>query len=159
VCFRSTDPVKQNCRSMKNFISNPNINKSEIDLRKEVMKSHKLDYFFLTTAYSGSNMTTNITFASMSTCNVSGTDGAVIESFPFLWCTNKVPCVLIAVLKPLARFFMQYNVFGSKHRSNVQGNEENCWSRKQTRKRRRISGFCRSIFFLAYKMLGSAVKF
>jgi hypothetical protein len=26
-------------------------------------------------------------------------------------------------------------------------NEENCWSRKQTRKRRRISGFCRSIFF------------
>ena len=31
---------------------------------------------------------------------------------------------------------------GSKHRSNVQGNEENCGSQKQTRKRRRISGFC-----------------
>jgi hypothetical protein len=28
-------------------------------------------------------------------------------------------------------------------------NEENCWSRKQTRKRREISGFWRSIFFLA----------
>ena len=44
-------------------------------------------------------------------------------------------------------FDMQYNVFGSKHWSNVQGNEENCWSRKQTRKQRRISRFCRSIFF------------
>jgi hypothetical protein len=32
-------------------------------------------------------------------------DGAVKEGFPFLWCTNKVPCVLIAVLKPLAQFF------------------------------------------------------
>ena len=70
---------------------------------------------------------------------------------------------------------MQYNVFGSKHRSNVQENEENS-NRKQvfnksvsikglsesvniatvkrlllksekTRKRRRISGFFRSIFF------------
>ena len=48
---------------------------------------------------------------------------------------------------------MQYNVFGSKHRSNVQGNEENCWSQKQTRKRRRISGFCRSIFFFGIKNL------
>ena len=74
-------------------------------------------------------------------------------------------------------FDMQYNVFGSKHRSNVQGNEENsnrkpvfdksvsikrlsesvksqqssiyCWNQKQTRKRGRISRFCRSIFFLA----------
>jgi hypothetical protein len=46
---------------------------------------------------------------------------------------------------------MQYNVFGSKHRSNVQGNEENCWSQKQTRKQRRISGFCQSIFFFGIK--------
>jgi hypothetical protein len=41
----------------------------------------------------------------VSTCNVNGTDSAVKERFPFLWCTNKVPCVLIAVLKPLAQFF------------------------------------------------------
>ena len=42
----------------------------------------------------------------------------------------------------------------------VQGNEENCWSRKQTRKQRRISGFCRyTFFFLVWTMLGSAVKF
>ena len=46
---------------------------------------------------------------------------------------------------------MQYNVFGSKHWSNVQGNKENCWSRKQTRKRRRISGFCQFIIFLGIK--------
>ena len=30
-----------------------------------------------------------------------------------------------------------------------------CWIRIQTRKRRWISGFCRSIFFLAYNFLGS----
>jgi hypothetical protein len=29
-------------------------------------------------------LTLNITFASMSTCNVNGTDGAVKERFPFL---------------------------------------------------------------------------
>ena len=47
--------VKQNFRSMKNFISSPNLTKSEIDLRKAVTKSETIrpklgsvdrDFFF-----------------------------------------------------------------------------------------------------------------
>ena len=59
--------------------------------------------------------------------------------------SHKLVCFFLTTAYQL--FDMQYNVFGSKHRSNVQGNEENCWSRKQTRKRRWISEFSRSIFF------------
>jgi len=37
------------------------------------------------------------------------------------------------------------------HQNIQTGNHVYCWSRKQTRKRRRISGFCRSIIFFWHK--------
>ena len=98
--------------------------------------------------------------------------------------SHKLVCFFLTTAYKL--FDMQYNVFGSKHRSNVQENEENsnrkpvfnksvsikrlsesvksqqssiyCWNQKQTRKRGRISRFCRSIFFFGIKRLGSVSR-
>jgi hypothetical protein len=62
-------------------------------------------------------MTTNITFASVSTCNVNGTDGAVKESFPFLWCTK---CQLIVNLNlPLCIYCVYMYIMAPAHESET----------------------------------------